>query len=181
MQTLSRLLLRTEIFVAASLVAIIFATMVAGALARTAGRPLLWADELAVHLMVCLAFIGASMGVALRNHMAIGVLPDYLSVKGKNWLALIADGLVLVFLGVMLVLCWRWFDLPGLFAAGSGKALAAQTFNFVHVDPTQTLGLRKVWFWSIVPLSTLTAMLHTLAQIGQDISALSATTAEPSA
>lgn len=172
MQTLSRLLLRIETFVAASLVAVIFATMVAGAFARTAGRPILWADELAVHLMVCLAFIGASVGVALRNHMAIGVLPDYLGDKGKQWLALGADGLVLVFLSVMLVLCWRWFDLPGLIAAGSGKAYAAQTFNFVHVDPTQTLGLRKIWFWAIVPISTLTAMIHTLAQIGQSISDL---------
>lgn len=173
MQTVSRLLLRAEIFLAASLVAVIFATMVAGAFARTAGRPILWADELAVHLMVCLAFIGASMGVALRNHMSVGVLPDYLGAKGKQWLALGADGLVLVFLCVMLVLCWRWFDLPGLIAAGSGKAFAAQTFNFVHVDPTQTLGLRKIWFWSIVPLSTLTAMVHTVAQMGQAIGVLS--------
>lgn len=172
LSSLSRGVLQVEKTLSGTLIAVIFLTMTAGALGRSFGHPVLWADELAVHLMVCIAFIGASMGVALRNHMAIGVLPESLGARGRIRLSLLTGLLVLAFLGVMLSLCWRWFDLPGLIRTGSGRALAAETFNFVHVDPTMTIGLRKIWFWSVVPLSTLTAMIHTLAQLAEDLAGL---------
>lgn len=156
------------------LVAMILCLLLANVVSRTAVHPLIWTDELAVHLMAVLAFVAASSGIALRGHMTIGLLPDRLGPRGRARLALLADLSVLVFLLVMATILWRWFDLPGLLRAGSGAALAEQSFNFVYTDPTHTLGLPKVWFWLVLPLSCATALIHCLAALQDDLGALRA-------
>lgn len=156
------------------LVALILCLLLANVVSRTAGQPLIWTDELAVHLMVVLAFVAGSLGIALRGHMAIGLLPDRLGPRDRARLALLADLSVLAFLLAMAVILWRWFDLPGLLRAGSGAALAEQSFNFVYTDPTNTLGLPKVWFWAILPISCATALIHCLAALQEDLEALRA-------
>ncbi|MFC3628000.1 TRAP transporter small permease [Paracoccus angustae] len=172
LQRLSRAVMRAEAALGGVLVGAILMLLLANVVSRTAGRPLIWTDELAVHLMVVLAFVGASLGIALRGHMAIGLLPDRLGPRGRAALALLADLSVLVFLLALALILWRWFDLPGLLRAGSGAALAEQSFNFVYTDPTNTLGLRKVWFWLALPLTCATALVHCLAALHRDMGAL---------
>lgn len=164
--------MRAEAATGAAIIAAIFGLLLANVASRALGRPLVWTDELALHLMVMLAFIGASIGIAIRSHMAIGILADRLDARPRLVLDLATDMLVLCFLLVMAALVWRWFDLPGLWRAGSGAALAQQTFNFIYTDPTMTLGLGKVWFWLIMPLTCVTAIIHTLAAIADDLSRL---------
>lgn len=169
---LSRGLARIEIGFGAALVAAIFALMLANAASRGFGRPLVWTDELAVHLMVWLAFIGGSAAVAVKGHMVMGLLPETLSPRAAARLALGTDLLVLLFLIAMAAVVWRWLDLPGLLRAGSGEALAQESFNFIYTDPTQTLGLRKIWFWLVMPVTVLTAGIHALAAIAEDLTRL---------
>ncbi len=166
---LSRAVMRAETAVGGLLVAAILGLMLANAASRSLGRPLVWTDELAVHLMVVLAFLGGSLAVAARAHMTIGLVPDVLRPRARAGLAAATDALVVGFLGVMAVVVWRWLDLPGLIRAGSGAALGAETFNFVWTDPTQTLGIRKIWFWLAIPLSCLTALIHALAALAEDL------------
>ncbi|MTE01324.1 TRAP transporter small permease subunit [Paracoccus sp. YIM 132242] len=174
LQRLSRAVMRAEAALGGILVGAILLLLLANVVSRSAGRPLIWTDELAVHLMVVLALVGASLGIAMKGHMAIGLLPDRLGPRGRAGLALLADLSMLGFLLVMAGVLWRWFDLPGLLRAGSGAALAAESFNFVYTDPTNTLGLRKIWFWLALPLTCATALLHCLAALHQDIGALRA-------
>lgn len=164
--------MRAEAALGGILVGAILLLLLANVISRGAGRPLIWTDELAVHLMVVLAFVGASLGIAVRGHMVIGLLPDRLGPRGRAGLALLADLSVLVFLLVLAAILWRWFDLPGLLRAGSGVALAQESFNFVYTDPTNTLGLRKVWFWLALPVTCATALIHCLAALHQDARAL---------
>ncbi|RRH78132.1 TRAP transporter small permease [Falsigemmobacter faecalis] len=165
MQGLSRSLLRLEKGLAGLLTFAILVLVGFGSVARGLGYPQVWTDELAVHLMVMLAFIAASMGVALQNHMAMGLMPESLGPRGRRVLARVNQGLILAFMALMAVLVWIWLDLPGLIAAGSGEALAEASFNFAWTDPTLTLGMRKIWFWLVVPASVLAGSLHVLAQI----------------
>lgn len=169
MRRLSRRVMQAEAALGGLLVAAMFLLLLGNAVSRSIGRPLIWTDELAVHLMVWLAFLGASLGVAGRNHMAISLLPDRLDPQARQHLRLLADLLVAVFFAGMLALCWRWLDPVGLIRAGSGAALAQQSFNFVYTDPTQTLGIRKIWFWLIVPATSLTGLLHALAALVADL------------
>ncbi|MGN7868572.1 TRAP transporter small permease [Paracoccus sp. 22332] len=172
LQRASRAVMRAEAAAGGILVAAILALLLANVVSRAAGRPLIWTDELAVHLMVILAFVGASLGIAMRGHMAIGLLPDRLDPRGRARLALLADLAVLAFLLVLAAILWRWFDLPGLLRAGSGAALAQESFNFVYSDPTNTLGLRKIWFWLALPLTCATALIHCLAALLTDLRGL---------
>ncbi|MFE3836158.1 TRAP transporter small permease [Pseudogemmobacter sonorensis] len=164
----SRWILRGESALGAAIVAVIALAVLAGSVARGLGLPLIWTDELATHLMVWLAFLGASTGVALRNHMVMGLLPEHLSARGRRILARLVGLLVLAFWLAMLAVCWRWLDPPGLIRAGGGRALARETFNFVWTDPTVTLGVRKIWFWLIVPLTSVTGLIHALAALAAD-------------
>ena len=166
---ISRHLLRAEMLLGAVLAAIIFALIPANAVLRHYGHPLLWAEELAVHLMVWLAFIGGSVCIATRQHMAIGLLPDRLSPRGRQRLAVLCDLLVLCFLLVMGWLCWLWFDPVGLWRAGDARSYAQASFNFTWSEPMLTMHLRKVWFWLIVPVSLVVAMVHTLAVLADDV------------
>lgn len=163
MQRLSAVVLRLEKALAGALTFAILVLVGLGSVARGMGAPQVWTDELAVHLMVMLAFIAASMGVALQNHMAMGLMPESLEPKGRRRLALVNQGLILLFMGVMGWLTWAWLDLPGLLAAGSAEAFAEASFNFVWLDPTLTLGVRKVWFWLVMPFSLVTGAVHALA------------------
>ncbi|MFC3169606.1 TRAP transporter small permease [Paracoccus fontiphilus] len=169
---LSRAVMRAEAAIGGILVAAILFLLLANVVSRMAGRPLIWTDELAVHLMVVLALVGASLVIAMKGHMAIGVLPDRFGTRGRVRLALLADLSVLAFLLVLAAILWRWFDLPGLVRAGSGAALAEQSFNFIYTDPTNTLGLRKVWFWLALPLTCATALIHCIAALHGDLKAL---------
>lgn len=163
---------QAETCLAATLVGVIFLLLLANVVSRSLGHPLIWTDELAVHLMVWVAFLGASLGIATRTHMAVGLLPERLSPPARRWLLLGTDTFVLGFMLVIGVLTWRWLDLPGLIRAGSAVALAEQTFNFVYVDPTSTLGVRKIWFWLILPATCATGAFHALAAVLADVAAL---------
>ncbi len=166
--------MRAEALFGGILVAAILALLLANVVSRTAGHPLIWTDELVVHLMVMLAFVGASLGIAMQGHMTIGLLPDRLGPRGRAGLALVADLSVLAFLGAFAAILWQWFDLPGLLRAGSGAELARQSFNFVYTNPTNTLGVAKVWFWLVMPLTCATGLIHCLAALRRDLSALRA-------
>ena len=164
--------MRIEAALGGAMVAAILGLLLANVISRTAGRPLIWTDELAVHLMVVLAFVGASLAIGMGGHMVIGLLPDRFGTRGRARLALLADLSVLAFLLVMSFILWRWFDLPGLFRAGSGAALAEQSFNFIYTDPTNTLGMRKLWFWLALPLSCTTALIHCVASLHGNLKGL---------
>lgn len=136
-----------------------------GAVARSLGAPLLWADEAAIAAMTWGAFLGASALFATRGHMAMDLLPDHLGPTGRRRLSVVSDLIVLgAFLGLSILL-WRWFDLPGLIRTGSAEALSQDTFNFIWLEPTQTLGIRKVWIWLVLPLFALGGTVHCLANL----------------
>ena len=166
---LSRCVACAEIAVGAVLVASILCLMIAGMVARGMGAPLIWSDELAVAAMVWLAFIGGSLAIATGMHMVMGLLPETLAPPKVYWVSLLNNLLVLAFLLVSALVIWNWLDLPGLLAAGSGQAYAEKSFNFLYTDPTLTLGVRKIWFWMILPISTICGVIHCLALISKDI------------
>lgn len=166
---LSRGVACVEIAVGAVLVASILCLMIAGMVARGMGAPLIWSDELAVAAMVWLAFIGGSLAIATGMHMVMGLLPETLAPPKVYWVSLLNNLLVFGFLLISALVIWNWLDLPGLLAAGSGQAYAEKSFNFLYTDPTLTLGVRKIWFWMVLPVSTICGVIHSLALISKDI------------
>lgn len=161
----SRKIAAVEARIAGGLVFLIFVLLLANVVSRTGGVPLIWVDELAVLLMGWIAFIGASMGLAYRQHIAVTLLPDALTATARKRLAILVDLLLLVFFAVLIVQLWNWFDPVGLWRAGSITAFSTTTFNFIYQEPTVTLGVSKFWFWLVLPLFCLTSIIHILASL----------------
>ena len=149
----------------------ILGLLLANVLSRGFGRPLIWTDELAVCLMVVCAFSGASLGIARRHHLAVTLLADRLGPAARRRLLRLVDAVLLAILLVFGWTLWRWFDLPGVVAADSMQDYARQSFNFLYQEPTATLGIRKLWFWLVMPLFCAAGLIHLLARFGAPLPA----------
>lgn len=149
----------TETYVSAGLLGLVLGVMAVGAVARNAGRPLVWGDELAVLLMAASVFFAASACLSdaapFGRHIAVDLMTErYPALRH------VVDAVLLVLVAGFGLCLWRWLDPVGLWRAGGGAELGRETFNFTWTEPTMSLGLRKVWFWlSMVP-ATLGAMFH---------------------
>jgi C4-dicarboxylate transporter DctQ subunit len=60
--------------------------------------PISWAEELSLYLIVWIVFIGSSVAVRTRGHIAIDLLPVVLSPANRQRLALAIAALMLIFL-----------------------------------------------------------------------------------
>lgn len=145
----------------------VLALLLANVVSRAFGQPLIWTDELAVYLMVVGAFAGAALGIAKRQHLAVTLLADRLGPAAQKNLLRVVDAVLLAILLIFGWTLWNWFDLPGVMAADSMSDYARESFNFLYQEPTTTLGIRKLWFWLIMPLFCLSGLIHVLARFGQ--------------
>jgi C4-dicarboxylate transporter DctQ subunit len=64
--------------------------------------PISWAEELTLYIMVWIVFVGSSVAIRTRGHIAIDLLPLALSAAGRRWLAMLVALAVLVFLAVFI-------------------------------------------------------------------------------
>jgi C4-dicarboxylate transporter DctQ subunit len=62
--------------------------------------PISWADELTLYVMVWIVFVGSSVAIRTRGHIAIDLLPLALSPGGRRRLAICVTLTVLAFLAV---------------------------------------------------------------------------------
>lgn len=149
-----------ESILAGLLLAGIFLLLLTNVVTRSLNTPTIWIDELAVYLMIWAGFLGAAVGIAKRDHIAVSLLPDLFLGKAGALFALAIDTVLLAFLIAFTVILWLWFDPIGLWQAGSAEALAAKTFNFLYQEPTTTLDMPKIWFWLILPIFACGALIH---------------------
>ena len=162
---ISRALARAESFGIGALMVGIFALLMLNVVSRSIGSPVIWVDEAAVYLMIWAALLGASLALARREHLAVTLLPDLLSERARAGLALAVDILLFVFFILFAAILWRWFDPVTLWRAGSVADFSRETFNFLYQEPTVTLGLRKLWFWLILPVFCFNGLIHSLAHL----------------
>lgn len=62
--------------------------------------PIAWAEELTLYIMVWIVFVGSSVAIRTRGHIAIDLLPLVLSPAGRQRLAFVIALTILVFLAV---------------------------------------------------------------------------------
>ncbi|MCC5970596.1 MAG: TRAP transporter small permease subunit [Pararhodobacter sp.] len=131
---------------------------------------LAWADELAILSMTLAGFVGASLMLRARTDPAVLILHELAKKPVVRVLRMIISALAACFGFVLLWLCWRWFNLPGLMAAGFDVGeFEMATFNFIYTEMTPVLGLRFVWFFLIMPWFALTLSVHALTNLVEDL------------
>jgi TRAP-type C4-dicarboxylate transport system permease small subunit len=98
------------------------------------------------------------------------MLVDAVSPSLRKVMKILIDVLVLAFGIMLLVMCYHWFDPVTLARNGFDlHAFSGETFNFMYEDTTSTLGVRKFWFWLVVPVVAFTTTVHALSNLLQTI------------
>lgn len=132
--------------------------------------PIYWIDESAVYCVVWLTFIGASAMTRLRLDFAVTMLTERLSPHHQKLAKVISTGLVVVFGVALVVTCVLWMDPVGLARAGfDGRKLAAETFNFLYTERTQTLNWPTWVLYLTLPIFAVSMTIHGLANLLEDL------------
>lgn len=162
----SKIWARVEIFCAATLAAAVSGLILLNVITRAMGNSIYWVDEAAIYAMVWMCFLAASAAVHHRSAVAVTLLPELAGPRIRGWLGRFTDLTVFVFAALLIWICWRWFMPLELARQGFDiKAFQGATFNFVYAEPTNTLGIKKVWIWLVVPLFAFGALLHATANL----------------
>ena len=75
--------------------------------------PITWTEELARYLMIWLALLAASCGIARRAHIGVEIVPNMLPLATRRWLRLVLDAVAFGFFALLVVYGWG-FALKGL-------------------------------------------------------------------
>lgn len=170
--TLSGWIMRIERFLIRAIAIALPLMILINAVGRALRSPIYWMDELAILMMVWMAMLGMSLTLKTRDAVSVTMLIDAAPPALMKGMKILIDVLVLTFGIILLVLCYRWFDPITLMRMGfDTHAFSGETFNFMYEDTTNTLGVKKFWFWLVVPVVAFTTTVHALSNLLQTISA----------
>lgn len=167
---LSGAVLAVERRVLAVLMTLLLALILVNVATRYLGVPIYWVDEASVYTVVWLTFVGASIMTRLRLDFSVTLISDWCGEKVRRRMRLFSS-LAVLFFGVALVaMCFLWMDPIGIARMGfDARAYAAESFNFLYTERTQTLEW-PVWIIQLtIPLFALGMSLHALANICEDL------------
>jgi len=167
---LSDAVLATERYLLGGLMTLLVVLILLNVVTRYAGLPLYWVDEASVYAVVWLTFVGASVMTRLRLDFAVGLLTDHFGPKAAKVAKVVSTGGVLVFGLTLVWMCWLWMDPVGIVSYHfDAKEFAAETFNFLYTEHTQTLEWPMWVLQLIMPLCAITISLHALANLLEDL------------
>ena len=166
----SSLLLAFERIALMGLMYLLTALILVNVVTRYSHFPIYWIDESAVYCVVWLTFIGASAMTRLRLDFAVTMLTERLSPRHQKLAKVISTGLVVVFGVALIITCVLWMDPIGLARAGfDGRKLAAETFNFLYTEHTQTLNWPTWVLYLTLPIFAVSMTVHGLANLLEDL------------
>jgi len=170
LRRLSDALTQVERLLLIALIALVALFVLMNVTFRLFNVTLAWADELAILSMTLAGFVGASLMLRARTDPAVLILHEMASKPVVRLLRIGVSALAVGFGLTLLWLCWRWFNLPGLMAAGFDiGTFEVATFNFIYTELTPVLGVRFVWFFLIMPWFALTLSVHALTNLAEDL------------
>lgn len=149
-------LARVEAFLAIALTGLMTCIMMAQVVLRYFfDRPLFWAEEISVQLMVFVTLIGISLLVRRGELVCIDFLPRALRKRGRHILAVILGVLFLGLLAFMAVQGWDWIMRPD-----------------VRMEMGATTRLPRWYNYSLLPGAMLAMSLHQFAAVARHVADL---------
>ena len=166
----SDVVLRCERRLLTLLMGLLITLVLLNVITRYSRVPLYWIDESSVYCVVWLTFIGASAMTRLRLDFSVTLLTDKLGSKALRVAKACASGGVLLLGLSLLAMCWVWMDPVGIARHGfDAKEFAAESFNFIYTERTQTLEWPTWAVQLILPIFSLTLCLHGLSNLIEDL------------
>ena len=162
--------LRCERHLLSALMGLLMVLVLLNVVTRYTGIPLYWVDEASVYCVVWLTFIGASAMTRLRLDFAVTMLTDHLGAKWARIAKASASGGVLILGLALLAMCWVWMDPIGIAQYRfDAKEYAAESFNFLYTERTQTLDWPVWLLQTILPIFAVTLSMHAMANLVEDL------------
>lgn len=166
----SSALLAVERLTLMGLMYLLTGLILANVVTRYSHFPIYWIDESAVYCVVWLTFIGASAMTRLRLDFAVTMMTERLSPRNQKIAKVIATSMVVVFGLSLIATCVLWMDPIGLARAGfDARKLAAETFNFLYTERTQTLNWPTWVLYLTLPIFAVSMTIHGLANLLEDL------------
>ena len=169
-QRASAAILRAERLALMALMGLLALMILLNVATRYSGVPIYWVDEAAVYLVVWLCFVGASTMTRLRLDFAVTLLTDAVGERHARRLKALSTACVFLFGCALIAMCWVWMDPVGIARHGfDAREYAAESFNFLYTERTQTLNWPTWVLQLILPIFSLTFTLHALANLIEDM------------
>jgi TRAP-type C4-dicarboxylate transport system permease small subunit len=168
--TASDWIAKIEAVLLKALMAAVTLLLILNVITRAINWSLYWVDELAVNLMVVFAFVGSSLMFAQRRNFCVTLVSDAVSDATRRWMSIGVQSVNLGFALFLAYACWAWFD--PLTLAGYGfdlRQFFENTFNSVYQEVTDTIGIRRLWFFLVMPWFAFTLTVHSAACLLRDI------------
>jgi len=166
----SALLLAFERIAMMGLMYLLTALILVNVVTRYSHFPIYWIDESAVYCVVWLTFVGASAMTRLRLDFAVTMMTERLSARNQKIAKVTATGMVVLFGVALIATCFLWMDPIGLARAGfDARKLAAETFNFLYTERTQTLNWPTWAVYLTLPIFAVSMTVHGLANLLEDL------------
>lgn len=163
---LSKTWARVEITLASFCAVLVTGLILLNVVTRAFNASIYWVDEAAIYAMVWMCFLAASAALHERSAVSVTLVRDLLGPRGQHILGRAVDLCVLAFALALLYFSYRWLLPLDLIRAGFNiEAFQGETFNFVYAEPTTTLGIRKIWVWSVLALFVFGTLLHAIANL----------------
>ncbi|HEV2558157.1 MAG TPA: TRAP transporter small permease subunit [Microvirga sp.] len=118
------------------------------ALRYGAGRPLYFAEELAVLVLVWMGFLAISLSLHRGDQVRVTLLTDHLKPRAAALVETAVQGLMAVILAALLWSAVGWIGSPA-----------------VEFERAIALDLPKAPLFAIIPIFCATALIHTLAKL----------------
>jgi len=148
-RAISRSLARAELFACQLLIVFFTSLLLVNVIGRYAfNRPFYFAEELAVYILIWMAFLAISVTIARNEMIRLTFLVDLLSPRLRRIIDIVVETLLLVMLVAIAVAAFRWIVSP---AVVYSRAL--------------TLGMTKLPFLTIVPIFTVLATFHVASNL----------------
>ena len=109
-----------------------------------------WAEEADRYLFIWLSFVGASITMRYKGHIAVDLLLRYVSVRSRHLLALVAQAAILLFLALVF-----WASLPVLELTSETRATATD--------------IPMVWVYVAAPVGCVLIGIETLRLMGRTV------------
>ena len=169
-QRASAAILRAERLALMALMGLLALMILLNVATRYSGVPIYWVDEAAVYLVVWLCFVGASTMTRLRLDFAVTLLTDAVGERHARRLKALSTACVFVFGCALIAMCWVWMDPVGIARHGfDAREYAAESFNFLYTERTQTLNWPTWVVQFVLPLFALNFTVHAAANLVEDL------------
>lgn len=166
LRKVSKAIVRVEIFVAAVLMFTILALILTNIFSRSIGRPIFWINEVAVLAMIWMTFIGASTAIHFKSAVAVTMFIDSVTPALALWISRAINLIIILFFVFLLWICWIWFQPIEIMSVGfDRRQFSRATANFIYSERLVTVNFQKFWFWLIIPIFSITSLIHSLSNL----------------